>query len=233
MTIYHLYFESDERACNLRMSDDPSGRIPIKILLTNSFSGAELLKLKPNDIKLVSYHGTDEDKKVYLQRYQAEGNRLDIYLSDERNEKIMFQKAGQFRFVKDKGFLEIHNTGSTVPESFTIIFHYAENILGEILLTCMPIDQIYDMVLDFGSEASQMLITQGGTNEPSELFNNCARHFYNIDPDKIEARTYHQQEDDSNLFRSIFFSRERKEKRSRMEILYWQDLARTTLCSVS
>ena len=210
MTIYHLYFESDERACNLSMSDDPSGRIPIKILLTNSFSGAELLKLKPNDIKLVSYHGTDEDKKVYLQRYQAEGNRLDIYLSDERNEKIMFQKAGQFRFVKDKGFLEIHNTGSTVPESFTIIFHYAENILGEILLTCMPIDQIYDMVLDFGSEASQMLITQGGTNEPSELFNNCARHFYNIDPDKIEARTYHQQEDDSNLFRSIFFSRERK-----------------------
>lgn len=210
MTIYHLYFESDERACNLRMSDDPNGRIPIKILLTNSVSGTELLKLKPNDIKLVSYHGTDEDKKVYIQRYQAEGNRLDIYLSDERDEEIKFQKTDQFRFVKDKGFLEIHNTGNTVPESFTIIFHYADNIMGEIQLTCMPIDQIYDMVLDFGSEASQMLITQGGTNEPSELFNNCARHFYNIDPDIIETRTYHQQEDDSNLFRSIFFSRERK-----------------------
>ena len=210
MTIYHLYFESDERACNLKMSDDPNGRNPVKILLTNSISGAELLKLKPNDIKLVSYYGTEEDKKVYLQRYQAEGNQLDIYLSDEQNENIKFQRVGQFRFVKDHRYLEIHNTGNTVPESFTIIFHYAENILGKILLTCMPIDQIYDMVLDFGSEASQMLITQGGTNEPSELFNNCARHFYNIDPDKIEARTYHQQEDDSNLFRSIFFSRERK-----------------------
>ena len=212
MTIYHLYFESDERACNLRMSDDPNRRIPIKILLTNSISGTELLKLKLNDIRLVSYHGTEEDKKVYLQQYHAEENRLEIYLSDERNEEIKFHREGQFRFVKDHGYLEIHNAGSTAPETFTIIFHYVDNIWGEIRLTCMPIDQIYDMVLDFGSEASQMLITQGGANEPSELFNNCVRHFYDIDPDKIEARTYHQQEDDNNnLFRSIFFSRERKE----------------------
>jgi len=213
MTIYHLYFESDERACNLRMSDDPKGRIPIKILLTNSISGAELLKLKPNDIRLVSYYGTEEDKKVYLQQYQAKGNQLDIYLSDEQNEGIKYQRVGQFRFVKDHGFLEIHNTGNTVPESFTVIFHYEENILGEIQLTCMPIDQIYDMVLDFGSEASQMLITQGSANEPSELFNNSVRHFFGINPDTIEPRTYHQQEDDNkNLFRSIFFSREREER---------------------
>lgn len=204
---YYLFFENGSRVYNLKMADDPEERKPIKILMPNSDAGAELITLKTNDLKLISVQGTDSDIEVHIERYQIDGNSLNIYLSEDSVMKFGDKTEKPFRFVKNnRAELEIRNVGSNNHETYNISFYYNENIVGEINVDCVPGNQIYNMVLDFGSEASQMLITQRDADEQSELFYNCVKHFYGIAPTTIKERTYDQQEDnDRHLFRSIFF----------------------------
>lgn len=204
--VYHFYFESAERAYNLKLSDNPKRRVPVRILKANHDGGVELLQMKLNELKLVSYQNTRGDRRVYIESVCPNENRLDIYLTDKGN-RVKYPKEDMFRFEKDGSSLEIYNRGSVEAESFFISFHYGEAIFGEVYVDCIPSDQIYDMVLDFGSEASQMLIIQNESSDrdESEIFNDSARHFYGINPDNIQEKTYDQQEDDDKLFRSIFF----------------------------
>lgn len=202
--IYHLYFKSGERAYNLKLYDEcEEEKIYENQLFTNNRGGVELLKLEFKDLKLVSHQNTRNDKRVYLESIVETGNQLDIYLSD-KEKKIEYPQNGRFRFVEDDDFLEVYNQGSETAESYIYIFHYNQDFLGKFLVDCIPEDDIYEVVLDFGSEASQMLINRGNNPRNSELFNNCARHFYN--KENIADRTYDQQDDDdAKLFRSIFF----------------------------
>lgn len=208
--IYHLYFESGNRAYNLKLSDNPKDRQMVRILLSNSHAGAALLHLKNNALKLVSYQGTDDDKKVYIESFTVADNNLSIFLSEKKEENdLELPSTEVFRFNKDKYSLEIRNNGSDDSEAFNISFYYGD-FIGNILINCIPSDHIYNMVLDFGSEASQMLISRHGNNDfnrgESELFSNCAEHFYGIESGTIRERTYDQQEEgDNELFRSIFF----------------------------
>ena len=53
--IYHLYFKSGERACNLKLYDQyEKETISERQLFANTRGGVELLKLRYDDIKLVS-----------------------------------------------------------------------------------------------------------------------------------------------------------------------------------
>lgn len=206
--IYHLYFKSGERAYNLKLYDEhEEEKVYENQLFTNTRGGVELLKLEFNDLKLVSHQNTRNDKRVYLESIVQTDNQLDIFLSDNRK-RIEYPPNGQFRFVKDDDFLEIYNQGSEAAESFVFVFHYNDQqYIGKFSVDCIPDDDIYEVVLDFGSEASQMLINRENNPHNSELFNNCARHFYNVRPEEIANRTYDQQDndDDDELFRSIFF----------------------------
>ena len=82
--VYHFYFESAERAYNLKLTDDSSKKLPIKVLLASQSTGVELLHIKRENLKLVSYQNKKEDKKVYIESFAPEGNRLDIYLTDKK-----------------------------------------------------------------------------------------------------------------------------------------------------
>lgn len=203
--IYHLYFKSGERAYNLKLYDEhEEEKVYENQLFTNTRGGVELLKLEFNNLKLVSHRNTRNDKKVYLESIVETDNQLDIYLSDN-GKRIDYPQNGQFRFVKDGDSLEIYNQGREAAESFVFVFHYHnQEYLGKFLVDCIPDDDIYEVVLDFGSEASQMLINRENNPQNSELFNKCAQHFYKIE--NIADRTYDQQDDDDDeLFRSIFF----------------------------
>ena len=203
--VYHLYFESAERAYNLKLTDDSSKKLPIKVLLASQSTGVELLHIKRENLKLVSYQNKKEDKKVYIESFTPEGNRLDIYLTDKKKDTNLPEDS-RFRFVEDGKYLDIWSQaqGSEETETYTIVFHYRNNVTGEIYINCIPGDKTYSMVLDFGSEASQMLVMRNGdNNDESELFNEFVSHFYAIDPDNISERTYDQQDDkDKKLFRS-------------------------------
>ena len=61
--------------------------------------------------------------------------------------------------------------------------------------------------MDFGSEASQMLISKnnpGPAIVPEKVFTNTLSHFYNIQRVKGD-RVYDQQDEDEKLFRSVFY----------------------------
>lgn len=206
--VYHFYFESAERAYNLKLTDDSSKKLPIKVLLASQSTGVELLHIKRDNLKLVSYQNKKEDKKVYIESFAPKDNRLDIYLTDKKKDAELPEDS-LFRFVEDGKYLDIWSQaqGYEETEDYTIAFHYRNNITGEIYINCIPGDKTYSMVLDFGSEASQMLVMRNGdNNDESELFNEFVSHFYDIDPDNISERTYDQQDDkDKKLFRSIYF----------------------------
>ena len=206
--VYHFYFESAERAYNLKMTDNPDKRHPIKVLLASQSSGVELMHIKREGLKLVSYDSKKEDKKVYIESFITDGNRLDIYLSDKKNDDELLV-GSPFRLVEDGKYLDIWSQalGSEETESFTIAFHYKNDVVGEVCINCIPGDRIYNMVLDFGSEASQMLVMRSeDNNDESELFNEFVSHFYGVNSDNIRERTYDQQDDkDGKLFRSIYF----------------------------
>lgn len=207
--IYHLYFKSGERAYNLKLYEESEkGKTYETQLFANNRGGVELLRLEYKHLKLVSHQNSQKDKKAYIESFTNNGYQLDIYLA-EKERAPKYPESDLFAFEKENDFLLIKNQGSDEAETFTIVFHYQEgnkNFTGKITVDCIPDDDIYDAVLDFGSEASQMMISKESTLQKCELFNGCARHFYGLDPAKIADRTYDQQEDgDDELFRSVYF----------------------------
>lgn len=82
-----------------------------------------------------------------------------------------------------------------------------EEYESTVTFHCIPEDNLYDIVLDFGSEASQMLISKHNPDSaitPEKVFANTLSHFYNIQ--KVKGnRVYDQQDEDEKLFRSIFY----------------------------
>ncbi len=207
--IYHLYFKSGERAYNLKLYDNVEQEInDEKQLFANTRSGVELLKLEVENLKLVSYTSRKHDRKVYIDSVSEEGYQLDITLTNKNKDEEEYI-GSNFRFVKDGNNWEIYNQGSESAETYTIVFHYEEQGVeykGKFIIDCIPQENIYEVVLDVGSEASQMLINREDQFRYSELFKNCAKHFYGLESDEIKPRTFDQQEDaDEELFRSVYF----------------------------
>ena len=126
--VYHFYFESAERAYNLKLTDDSSKKLPIKVLLASQSTGVELLHIKRENLKLVSYQNKKEDKKVYIESFAPKDNRLDIYLTDKKMDAELPEDS-LFRFVEDGKYLDIWSQaqGYEDTEAYTIAFHYRNN----------------------------------------------------------------------------------------------------------
>lgn len=73
-----------------------------------------------------------------------------------------------------------------------------------LLLHLVPPKYIFDVVMDFGSEASQIVTYQRGSNEPlkrMKMVDYLIHHFY----PNMAGKDLHQQDRDEELFRSAFF----------------------------
>ena len=76
--------------------------------------------------------------------------------------------------------------------------------VGKVQLHLIPQHQIYDVVIDFGSEASQVVYhrRQKSTNfRRMELVGNLLDYYYG----HLKGQGLHQQTDDKELYRSAFF----------------------------
>lgn len=86
---------------------------------------------------------------------------------------------------------------------------------GELEIYCMPKENLFNVVLDCGSEASQMTVCHEGPRDaPSVLLKGVVDHFYKddesfancIEGNEIAKHKLDQQEEENpRLFRSVFF----------------------------
>ena len=209
MAIYNFYFESGARAYVLHLSAENKNPAT-KVLRENTNAQDELIMLQKN-VSLVSYTGKKDDKQIALTRivandtdihfYYEEGNGDGTLIPSENNQT----KLTILQSANNVILLDPSNNKDNL-DVYTVNIHYKE-YSGLVQVVCAPNSQTYDVVLDFGSEASQMMIYRndfGTQPQPVELFKGCARHFYNIT--SIRPNEYDQQDDDTRLFRSVFFA---------------------------
>lgn len=215
MAKYNFYFESGSQAYIMHLSDSSDSK-SIQILRENTNARDELLRLQ-KEVTIVSYNNSKEDISVRMTHIELNNHEAIVFYEDNSaTEK--FQEKGTspalfiYEMPKCVSILNSANNG-TALEKYSVIVRY-RNFSGKVEIVCSPLRQIYDVVLDFGSEASQMLIQRRDSSvlcEPIELFKGCAKHFYNIPENDIDEAVkkdiyeYDQQDEDTKLFRSVFF----------------------------
>lgn len=216
MAKYNFYFESGSQAYIMHMSEQSDIKT-IRILRENTNAKDELLRMRKEQI-LISYDNTKEDIPVHLTCIELKDDAVNVFYEDGVNSEN-HQETGKSStlFVKENSktisILDAANNGNQLG-NYRITINY-RNLTGIVEIVCSPVNLIYDVVLDFGSEASQMLIQRrdsGVRREPIELFKGCAKHFYGIPEKQIDEGVrkklyeYDQQDEDERLFRSIFFT---------------------------
>ncbi len=250
MSKYHFFFKTGNKAYSLKLEqkkleqkklEQNSESEPLRILCENSDTKMELLSLEKKGIKLVApSEGYGSDKKVNVSSYNYNLQnplQLTITLSDgpEKNSASgnteVFPTDAALKIIPSKKNYQIKCEGGAGKcKSYVIKIEYkttsgttSGTYTGKIQFDFVPKEQIYDVVLDFGSEASQMLLRKRGTDssEPVELFKACFDYFYKGDegyPDYQNDKNigYLQQSIayngnsrsfDHTLFRSVFFTK--------------------------
>ncbi len=215
MAKYNFYFESGSQAYIMHLSDSSDSK-SIQILRENTNARDELLRLQ-KEVTIISYNNSKEDISVRMTHIELNNHEAIVFYEDNNaTEKFQEKGLSPALFINEMpkcvSVLNSANNG-TDPEKYSVIVRY-RNFSGKVEIVCSPLRQIYDVVLDFGSEASQMLIQRRDSSvlcEPIELFKGCAKHFYDIPENDIDEAVkkdiyeYDQQDEDIKLFRSVFF----------------------------
>lgn len=224
MTKYNFYFESGSQAYIMHLSDSSDSK-SIQILRENTNARDELLRLQ-KELTIISYNNSKEDISVRMTHVELNNHEAIVFYEDNSaTEKFQEKGTSPALFINEMpkcvSILNSANNG-TALEKYSVIVRY-RNFSGKVEIVCSPLKQIYDVVLDFGSEASQMLIQRKDSTslcEPIELFKGCAKHFYHIPEKEIDEAInndiyeYDQQDEDTRLFRSVFFVDKSKERPS-------------------
>lgn len=215
MTKYNFYFESGSQAYIMHLSDSSDSK-SIQVLRENTNARDELLRLQ-KELTIISYNNSKEDISVRMTHIELNNHEAIVFYEDNNaTEKFQEKGTSPALFINEMpkcvSILNSANNG-TALEKYSVIVRY-RNFSGKVEIVCSPLRQIYDVVLDFGSEASQMLIQRRDSSvlcEPIELFKGCAKHFYDIPENDIDEAVkkdiyeYDQQDEDIKLFRSVFF----------------------------
>lgn len=201
--MYNLYFTSGDRAfiANLNNNSDLNSEAVELMCSTNTFMEFD------NRLYLSTIQKKSEEKYVFLEDAKEEDGYVLLTFNERKTFKGNTIKIGNVNITRDTKIIRVnHNTLGNNIEDVKFIFAYREY---RCIVIChyVPTELIYDVVLDFGSEASQMLIVrrseQGAVN-PHSLLTNVLKHFYDI-PSLNELRMFDQQDEDDKLFRSVFF----------------------------
>ena len=205
---YNLYFEAYKQAHIVRLGEHEG--TCVQYLTVNTASRDELLTIDKS-LKLVSSTCVDDDKKVFVDEITIDNNSITILLDEKKPTKDVFNSSEIVRIRNNKKTITIENAtdNQNAYSVFDIVVKY-HKYSGKIRVHCMPSDDLYDVVLDFGSEASQMLIrhnADGAGANPHQLFAYMLRHYWQAVVGG-NRRVYDQQDDNPDLFRSIFFKKE-------------------------
>lgn len=205
---YNLYFEAYKQAHIVRLGEHEG--TCVQYLTVNTASRDEILTIDKS-LKLVSSTCVDDDKKVFVDEITIDNNSITILLDEKEPTKDVLDYSEIVRVRNNKKTITIENAidNQNAYSVFDIVVKY-HKYSGKIRVHCMPSDDLYDVVLDFGSEASQMLIrhnADGAGVNPHQLFAYMLRHYWQAVVGG-NRRVYDQQDDNPELFRSIFFKKE-------------------------
>jgi len=206
--LYNLYIEANKQAHIVRLGEKKQS--PNQYLTINTDGLDELFTIDKS-VKLVSSTCMDDDRQVFIGEIDLRGKSIIVTLNDKKNSKETFPSNECIRIRSGKKSVVFENLieGQDIYCSFNVIFKY-NGYVGEIIVHCVPSKDLYDVVLDFGSEASQMLIrhnADGAGTNPHKLFSYMLRHYWKTVVGG-QRRVYDQQDDNPELFRSVFFKKE-------------------------
>lgn len=215
---YNLYFEAYKQAHIVRLGEHEG--TCVQYLTVNTASRDELLTIDKS-LKLVSSTCVDDDKMVFVDEITIDNNSITIFLDEKKPTKDVLGYSEIVRVHNNKKTITIENAidNQNAYSVFDIVVKY-HKYSGKIRVHCMPSDDLYDVVLDFGSEASQMLIrhnADGAGVNPHQLFAYMLRHYWQAVVGG-NRRVYDQQDDNPELFRSIFFKKENASMDNHFEI---------------
>ena len=205
---YNLYFEAYKQAHIVRLGEHEG--TCVQYFTVNTASRDELLTIDKS-LKLVSSTCVDDDKMVFVDEITIDNNSITIFLDEKKPANDVFNSSEIVRIRNNKKTFTIENAtdNQNAYSVFDIVVKY-HKYSGKIRVHCVPSDDLYDVVLDFGSEASQMLIrhnADGAGANPHQLFAYMLRHYWQAVVGG-NRRVYDQQDDNPELFRSIFFKKE-------------------------
>lgn len=222
--MFKLYFESNGQAHVASFVADMGDMqlaFPLQTLTINTNSSNEILNL---DIpsRMISTTGTNDDIDVSISNITISDYDIEIYLTkvNDANFKVSDNSNAYIKVkVSDRKHLFAYNIekGANKYSKIKFVFHF-ENYSSCFIVHCVPQHCLYDVALDFGSEASQMLIRNLDDDSaaiPEKLFHNTLRHYWGA---TVKGkRVYDQQDEDDKLFRSIFFKKEKGKMQNNFE----------------
>lgn len=176
------------------------------------FSTVDSISKDVKKVTLGKVSKTDNDNKIILSFLESK-NVINSQCPDESiNVEVNNGKNG-------KTSISYKAKDSSVVSTLDFELRFKEEYVTTITFHCVPLDDLYNVVLDFGSEASQMLICKNNPDSavvPEKVFANTLLHFYNVQRVKGK-RVYDQQDEDEKLFRSIFYLKKNAEMSSSFE----------------
>lgn len=183
----------------------------IDILCVNSTSRSILMEWD-TAVYMSTIDSVREDvKSAALKEVSTSDNKVILTFSDSKNAggaQLNKEKEAPIDVVigKKNTQLTFKSEDHSVVCVLDVVLKF-KDYESTISFHCVPLEDLYNVVLDFGSEASQMLISKNNPDSaivPEKVFANTLSHFYNIQRVKGE-RVYDQQDEDEKLFRSIFY----------------------------
>ena len=220
--MYKLFFETNSQAFVVSLEKQDVQNTTLQTLVVNTDSRNEIFSLDLPS-KLISLDGIDNDVEAIVDKIEIVEDTLSIYLDDNKKNtifKIHPKESASIYVEQNKKKLIVYNNekGAHKFSKLTIIIRY-KDYYASFIVYCAPQNCIFDVVLDFGSEASQMLIKRAdddGAIMPQRLFHNTLKHYWSATV--RGKRVYDQQDDDEKLFRSIFYKKEKGRMPENFEI---------------
>ena len=207
--MYNFFFTSLGRAYIAHL-DKPEKNSHIDILCVNSTSRSKLMEWDS-----VAYISTTDSigkdvKNAVLKEVSQSTNKVTLIFSDSKNVGTSQSYKDQEEAVnvvtnKKNSHISFKSTDASHVDILDVVLKF-KDYESTISFHCVPLNDLYNVVLDFGSEASQMLISKNNPDSaivPEKVFSNTLSHFHNQRPKG--DRVYDQQDEDDKLFRSIFF----------------------------
>lgn len=209
--IYNFFFTSFGKAYIAHL-DKPEKNSHIDILCVNSTSRSPLMEWDS-----VAYISTTDSigkdiSNAILKEVSQKDNKVTLIFSESKNVSAAPQQLKEhdepINIVteKKKSHISFKSKDSSHVDVLDVVLKF-KDYESTISFHCVPLSDLYNVVLDFGSEASQMLISKnnpGPAIVPEKVFTNTLSHFYNIQRVKGD-RVYDQQDEDEKLFRSVFY----------------------------
>ena len=219
---YNFFFTSFGKAYIAHL-DEPERNSHIDILCVNTASRSILMEW--DSVAYIStIDSVDKDvKNAFLEKVSQSDKEVILTFTDNKDKGVLLQHKEQDETInvsnsKKISHISFKSTDSSHIDVIDVVLKF-KNHESTISFHCVPLDDLYNVVLDFGSEASQMLICKDNPDTavvPEKVFANTLLHFYKVQKVKGK-RVFDQQDEDDKLFRSVFYLKKNAEMSSSFE----------------